>query len=56
MNNTDVCGGEYPGPTSDRDVILFLCPHGTRGNSITIKKTPSDRFLGLCEVEAYGHM
>lgn len=54
MNHT--CGGEYLGPTANGDVILFLCPSGTRGSSIKIQKTtPTDSYLGLCEVEVYGY-
>lgn len=56
MNHTYVCGGEYPGPPGDHDVIVFICPPGTRGNSITIKKKENETFLSLCEVEAYGDM
>lgn len=50
------CGGEYPGPTANGDVILFLCPSGTRGSNIKIQKTaPYYSYLGLCEVEVYGY-
>lgn len=56
MNRTHECGGKYPGPTGNRDVILFLCPPGTRGNSITVKKIKISFLMNLCEVEAYGHM
>lgn len=56
MNRTHECGGKYPGPTGTRDVILFLCPPGTRGNSITVKKIKRSFLMSLCEVEAYGHM
>lgn len=54
MNYT--CGGEYPGPTTINNVILFICPPDSRGSNVTILKTSSGSdYLGLCEVEVYGH-
>ncbi|XP_052678971.1 uncharacterized protein LOC128159806 [Crassostrea angulata] len=47
------CGGEYPGPTSENDVILFMCPPEVRGNKAIIMKTTTDH-LTVCEVEVYG--
>lgn len=51
VNHT--CGGEYPGPSSMNDVILFMCPPGVRGNKVIISKTTTD-YLTVCEVEVYG--
>lgn len=47
------CGGEYPGPTSENDVILFMCPPEIWGNKVVITKKATGYF-GLCEVEVYG--
>ena len=51
------CGGEYPGPTQENDVIDFLCAAGTVGSNITIhKRPPHDEHLTVCEVEVFGKL
>ncbi|XP_022302991.2 uncharacterized protein LOC111108765 isoform X1 [Crassostrea virginica] len=51
------CGGEYPGPTQENDVIDFLCAAGTVGSNITIhKRPPHDEHLTVCEVEVFGNL
>ena len=51
-NNT--CGGEYSGPTSSSDVILFPCDSATRGRHIILIKR-GQGYLGLCEIEIFGN-
>lgn len=49
---SNVCGGIYQGPTFNSDVIYFMCPSESRGNSVHIQKTTRDQ-LGFCEIEVY---
>ena len=50
------CGGEYPGPTQENDVIDVLCPSGTVGSKVTLhKQQPYAEHLTLCEVEVFGN-
>ncbi|XP_052680998.1 uncharacterized protein LOC128161677 [Crassostrea angulata] len=49
---SNVCGGIYQGPTFNSDVIYFMCPSESRGNSVHIQKTTRGQ-LGFCEIEVY---
>ena len=51
------CGGEYPGPTQENDIVDFLCPSGTVGSKVTLhKQRPHAEHLTLCEVEVFGNL
>ena len=53
-NSNYDCGGEYPGPTADWEVILFFCISGAIGTSVTVFKTTVE-YMAMCEVEVYGY-